>query len=127
MINSPSWYDWDKANPKTLAYAVSRLLSPGYFSSWDQFSTVEYNNPRQPTSKDYLSLEYIHNIVHVSLRSLPYDQKLVTDYPRTIRVANTRLSTKTIPHFYLALGTCLMSLLQHSTQFSSFTIGNSAP
>ena len=50
-------------NAGSLADAVSRLLEPGYFDSWEHFASTKWNGPKKNTN--YLSIEYIHNLIHV--------------------------------------------------------------
>jgi tyrosinase len=57
--------------PGTLADAVNRLFSPQYSDTWGTFaSTKWFAESAQNVSTGYLSLEYIHNNVHVSQRTL---------------------------------------------------------
>lgn len=54
-------------SPGTLADAVSRMLSDGYHSTYEQFSTTKWwDSKKALVSTGYLSLEYIHNNIHVS-------------------------------------------------------------
>lgn len=53
-------------NPGSFSDAVNRMLSPGYSSTWAQFaSTKWYGERKSDDGLGYLSLEYIHNNVHV--------------------------------------------------------------
>ena len=63
------WYmgDTTKDNNYSLNNAVSRMLSPGYFSSFEYFASTKWNKPN--VNSNYLSIEYIHNVVHVSILS----------------------------------------------------------
>lgn len=60
-IADPQWYGQGSGS---LGDAVNRLLSPGYFSSWETFASTAHNNPSSATN--FMSLEFIHNVVHVS-------------------------------------------------------------
>jgi tyrosinase len=52
-------------SPGTLADAVSRMLSDGYHSTYEQFSTTKWWDSKEAlVSTGYLSLEYIHNNIH---------------------------------------------------------------
>lgn len=57
--------------PGSLSDAVNRMLSPGYHKYWEQFSSTKWLSDHHPTehATGYLSLEYIHNNVHVSHES----------------------------------------------------------
>ena len=55
---------WNHGDGGSLAEAVSRMLSPGYFDCWETFASTKWNSPK--TNTGYLSLEYINNIIHVS-------------------------------------------------------------
>ena len=60
----PNWSDIP--HPKdTIKQALERLLNPNYSTSYEKFVSTAYH---KKTSKpeDYLSLEYIHNNLHVS-------------------------------------------------------------
>lgn len=76
----PSWVDgannWQAANLSLatadwspspdagpLGEAVYKLLTPGYSSSWETFETTLYTNP---DPANFMSVEYIHNYIHVS-------------------------------------------------------------
>ena len=60
-LADPPWYGEGSG---LLADAVNRMLSPGYFRHWEPFASTRHNNPKWATH--YMSLEYIHNVVHVS-------------------------------------------------------------
>ena len=49
--------------PGSLSDYIYRLLSPGNMTSWEAFATTE-NRDGSPT--DFMSLEDIHNYIHVS-------------------------------------------------------------
>ena len=60
------------AKASTVADAVSRVFSPSYFQHWETFASTRYR--KEDENSAYLSLEAIHNYIHVSLRigsSLP--------------------------------------------------------
>ncbi|KAI4209158.1 MAG: hypothetical protein LQ351_007874 [Letrouitia transgressa] len=63
-IANPPWYDGHPPplQSSTFSDAVSRMFTPNYFDSWEAFSSTAHNNPRRNTN--YMSLEYIHNIIH---------------------------------------------------------------
>lgn len=72
MRETNKWYDpgHEKKTfegPGTFSDAVQRMFSPGYYGYWEQFSSTkwygELSTRDPPTS--YLSLEYIHNNIHV--------------------------------------------------------------
>lgn len=86
----PDTTDKDKngkfIGPGTLADAVSRMFSDGYHSTYEQFSTTKwYGSKKTQVASGYLSLEYIHNNVHVSLeshniaRDLPWRNRISED------------------------------------------------
>ena len=60
-LADPPWYGLGSG---PLADAVNRMLSPGYFRHWESFASTRHNDPKRATH--YMSLEYIHNLVHVS-------------------------------------------------------------
>ena len=63
-----SKHDWPKAQNRndTIKDAVVRLLNPAYSTSYEKFVSTKYvKNTGKP--EDYLSLEFIHNNLHVSL------------------------------------------------------------
>ena len=60
-MKCPPWY---ASGSGSLTDAVSRMLSPGYFKDWESFASTKHNDPHCATN--YLSLEYIHNVIHVS-------------------------------------------------------------
>lgn len=83
----PDTTDKDKdgkfIGPGTLADAVGRMFSDGYHSTYEQFSSTKwYGSKETQVASGYLSLEYIHNNVHVSIESrtaprpLPWGDKI---------------------------------------------------
>lgn len=55
-----------KWSPGTLSDAVNRMLSPNYNSTWGQFASTKWTHEGHGNSMSgFLSLEYIHNNVHV--------------------------------------------------------------
>ena len=62
-LSGPGWYG---ESGGSLADAVKRMLSPGYFKSWETFASTRWNNPKDIGNTEFLSLEYIHNVIHVS-------------------------------------------------------------
>jgi hypothetical protein len=83
------WYDPGKETkpfegPGTFSDAVQRMFSPGYYKYWEQFTSTKWygewkagddhdgseqpydpaHHPSDPPTS-YLSLEYIHNNLHV--------------------------------------------------------------
>ena len=80
-IKNPQWYDGQLEPYKSSSFAdaVSRLFTPGYFNSWETFASTIHNNPTNTKNTDFMSLEYIHNIVHVSLySSAPSDSNVTS-------------------------------------------------
>lgn len=66
LRSDTDWQNWKAGG--TIAEAVCRMFSPDYHSSWDSFATT-LNTPRgkgDATKPGYLSLEFIHNKIHVS-------------------------------------------------------------
>ena len=59
--------DTTKDKNSSLNNAISRMLSPGYFSSFEYFASTKWNQPS--VNSNYMSIEYIHNVVHVSILS----------------------------------------------------------
>ena len=86
-IKNPQWYDGQPEPYKSSSFAdaVSRLFTPGYFNSWDTFASTIHNDPTNTKNTDFMSLEYIHNIVHVSSYSSALSNfnipSLWIDYP----------------------------------------------
>ena len=64
-MKCPPWYSYAK-DRSSLSDAVSRMLSPGYFDDWGSFASTIHNKPKSKSATNYLSLEYIHNVIHVS-------------------------------------------------------------
>ena len=68
LRSDKDWQDWKAGG--TIAEAVCRMFSPGYHSSWESFASTSYKTeggPRpEPNNPGYLSLEFIHNKIHVS-------------------------------------------------------------
>jgi tyrosinase len=77
MGTDERWYTSDiakkrkiKWNPGTLADAVNRMYSDKYNSTWGQFASTKWMaEGHENLHTGYLSLEYIHNNVHVSPRA----------------------------------------------------------
>ena len=46
------------------------MFCPNYLTSWEMFASTKWNSPKNKDglkqNSNYMSLEYIHNIVHVS-------------------------------------------------------------
>jgi tyrosinase len=59
-MQNPQWYE---GNPGSISEAVYRLFTEDYFKSWQTFASTRHHNLVRPS--DYLSLEYIHNNIHV--------------------------------------------------------------
>lgn len=71
-LQHPAWYDLNDTtgtapplNLGSIGEAVYRMFSPNYFDSWQAFASTLYNE-KNPGGKNFLSLEYIHNNIHVS-------------------------------------------------------------
>ena len=62
-MNDPLWYGDDG---HSFQEAVGRLLSPGYADNWEVFASTVHNSPTAKHATNFLSLEYIHNVLHVS-------------------------------------------------------------
>ena len=62
-LQNPYWY---KGDGGSLSDAVSRMLSPRYFESWEPFSSTRWHTSKKVKNTHFLSLEYIHNVLHVS-------------------------------------------------------------
>jgi tyrosinase len=60
-LQNPQWSDGATGNIGELVY---RLFTKDYFKSWETFASTKYYKDHPDT--DYLSLEYIHNNIHVS-------------------------------------------------------------
>lgn len=62
----------DFVSPGTFSDAVNRMFSPGYYKYWEEFCSTRWYSEDHNTypPMGYLSLEYIHNNVHVSLCSV---------------------------------------------------------
>ena len=65
-LQNHNWYD--KYDPtgsdQPIQDVVYRLFSDNW-KSWEQFSTTRYNKKALPVGQDFLSLEFIHNNIHV--------------------------------------------------------------
>jgi len=55
---------WYSKNPGTLADAVNRLFSPDYTPNWGTFASTKWNREQPQKATEWLSLEYIHNVLH---------------------------------------------------------------
>lgn len=64
-LKDPEWHD--EHHTTTIQDAVGRMFSDGYHTTWASFASTAHNNPRDTHNSDYLSLEHIHNTLHVSL------------------------------------------------------------
>lgn len=75
LRSDEDWQSWKAGG--TIAEAVCRMFSPHYHSTWDSFATTKRitegkeDAPKPEEKKDaagpgYLSLEFIHNKIHVS-------------------------------------------------------------
>lgn len=62
-LEAPKWY---KGALGSLSEAVYRLFTDNYARSWQTFASTSHAGQAMPGS-EWLSLEYIHNNVHVSL------------------------------------------------------------
>jgi hypothetical protein len=60
-LQNPAWYAGDTGSIGELVY---RLFAPSYFQSWEAFASTKMLNANP--GSDYLSVEYIHNNIHVS-------------------------------------------------------------
>lgn len=70
LRSDDDWQKWKAGG--TIAEAVCRMFSDDYHSSWESFATTKYTvtdeeGVRIPTVPGYLSLEFIHNKLHVSI------------------------------------------------------------
>jgi tyrosinase len=61
-LQHPQWYE---GNPGSIRDAVYRLFTPGYFSSYEAFASTVYH--QTTPGSDYMSLEFVHNNIHVSV------------------------------------------------------------
>lgn len=62
----PMWYK-DPVIGHFIPDAVYRMLSDEYLKNWDTFSTTAYGPKDTESATEYLSLEFIHNNLHVIL------------------------------------------------------------
>jgi tyrosinase len=66
-LQNPQWYS-TQGDPTTHTGAIGelvyRMFTKDYFKSWETFASTKYYTEHPDT--DYLSLEYIHNNIHVS-------------------------------------------------------------
>jgi tyrosinase len=60
-LQNPAWSDGATGSIGELVY---RLFTPNYFQSWETFASTKFYHEHPGT--DYLSLEYVHNNIHVS-------------------------------------------------------------
>lgn len=66
-LQNPQWYSIQGDPVKhtgTIGELVYRLFTKGYFKSWETFASTKLYKDHPDT--DYLSVEYIHNNIHVS-------------------------------------------------------------
>jgi tyrosinase len=57
-----------KWNPGTLADSVNRMFCPHYNDTWGKFASTKWTKEsHEGSNTGFLSLEYIHNNVHVGL------------------------------------------------------------
>ncbi|KAM0425576.1 hypothetical protein ACHAPT_009107 [Fusarium lateritium] len=69
--NAPNWL---KYNPGNLSDKVNRMMTKGFTATWGIFASTKWDREsRNPSS--YLSLEAIHNTVHVSYSSFSDETK----------------------------------------------------
>ena len=73
-IQDIGWYDGDggttSSGNSSLGSVVSRMLSLGYFTFFELFASTKWNRRDKPQGNtNYLSIEDIHNVVHVSILS----------------------------------------------------------
>ena len=67
-IQRHAWHDKEglPSSHGTIKQVVAMLFSLEW-SSWETFATTRYDKfLKKPSGKEFLSLEYIHNNVHVS-------------------------------------------------------------
>lgn len=68
LWSDDDWQDWKAGG--TISEAVYKMFSPGYHSSWESFASTRYHTEEEkgplPEAPGYLSLEFIHNKIHVS-------------------------------------------------------------
>ena len=60
--------DDGRSGSSSIADAISRMFTPGYFDSFETFASTVHNDPLSSSGSNYMSIEYIHNIVHVGFR-----------------------------------------------------------
>ena len=67
-IKSPQWYNKQQGELKgsSFADAVNRMFAPGYFASWEKFASTAHNSTKDVSNTNFMSLEYIHHVIHVS-------------------------------------------------------------
>ena len=70
-IQTAQFYESHNSNvpPGYLSDKVYRMLNSKYLKSWKDFSTTKYAKEVKKDWEGYLSLEYIHNNMHVSSTS----------------------------------------------------------
>lgn len=59
--------EWSAGATGTIGEMVYRLYTKNYFSSWEYFASTKYY--AEGSTTDYLSLEFIHNNIHVSQKA----------------------------------------------------------
>lgn len=71
-LQNPQWYLPPGAegpgNTGSIGETVYRMFSENYFNSWEAFASTLYI--RENPGKNFLSVEYIHNNIHVSFQFL---------------------------------------------------------
>ena len=128
-LADPQWYGEGSGS---LTDAVSRMLTPGYFDHWEPFASTVHNSPKNATN--FMSLEYIHNIVHVSSTATPrpsIELMIMSITGRMLLVVFT-CPMQTFPKMPRvmrdwALAICPMCQWRLSIRSSGFIIGESRP
>lgn len=66
---------------------VLRMFSEGYLTKWGDFASVRFD-PNAGDNVNFLSLEYIHNNIHVSIMTTTHMELLTWDIGRRWRVGS---------------------------------------
>lgn len=104
--------------PTTLGDAVARMFTLEYNPTWGEFaSTKWYNEGNASMTKGFLSLEYIHNNMHVRKPDAVQDAELTMT--RISPVAATCASAKRILST-LGLDICVM--FQVSSKIAEYAV-----
>ena len=85
-LSDPGWYNgYPDGGRGSLSDTVNRMLSLDYFDCWEHFASTKWSP--EVNAKGFMSLEYIHNVLHVG-PSVLFDPEVIqnTDSCRICQV-----------------------------------------